>query len=274
MPELPEVETVVRSLKNSIIDKQILSCFVTEKLFRKIKPNFKNDELIELVVKNCVRRAKYILIRLSKNYTLLLHLGMSGKILLQDKLAYNIHNHLVIKFTDESYFVFNDPRRFGLIQLFKNSDLKHNLQLKNQGYEPLGKQFSPNVLYDICSKYRTAIKSLLMNAKLISGIGNIYANEALYCAGIHPLKASNSLSKCECNRLYECIIDVLKSAIASKGSTLRDYVTSTGQMGGFQHYFKVYAKDGLNCFKCSNKIEKIIIAGRSTYFCNSCQPKK
>lgn len=271
MPELPEVHTVVEGLKSVILGKTIESCYLTDKHFRGAKLLFNPNDLLGLTVKSCKRRAKYILIGFTNNSTLLLHLGMSGKALAASSFKESIHNHLIIKFTDLFYLIFNDPRRFGMIKLIGADGLADEPLLVSLGLEPLEKEFTARALHDFCLDSKSPIKSLLMNNKFIVGVGNIYASEALFDAGIMPNRPANTLSYNEAIILHKAIIKVLQLAISSGGSTLRDYADSRGQSGNFQHYFNVYGKNGLGCVKCSDLVKKIVIGNRSTFYCSTCQ---
>jgi formamidopyrimidine-DNA glycosylase len=176
------------------------------------------------------------------------------------------HDHLILGLGDHT-LVFNDPRRFGLIDYTENiRDLD-----KKCGIEPLDAEFTVDALRSLLAKCSKNIKNFLLDGTKIAGIGNIYASEALYDSGIHPLRAANTLKPSETRELHKNIITVLKAAIKSGGSTLRDYVRSDGDVGGFQHHFKVYGKNGEQCGKCGNSIEKLVISGRSTFLCPKCQ---
>jgi formamidopyrimidine-DNA glycosylase len=269
MPELPEVQTVVSGLSQTIVGKTIENYRYSGKSFRGKKALIDPQTLIASTIKKCLRRAKYILLELSNNYTLLIHLGMSGKLLFQSSDLK--HDHLVLVFKDNTTLRFNDPRRFGILKVIKTNDLDNEPLLKNLGVEPLEPEFTTYTLGEICKNKNSPIKSVLMNANQIVGIGNIYASEALFDARILPNRKASTLSSKEISSLYISIVKVLTIAIQSGGSTLRDYVRSNGDVGYFQHQFKVYGRHDKPCTHCGFHIQKTIMSGRSTYSCNKCQ---
>lgn len=269
MPELPEVQTVVAGLKSTIIGKVITNCYSSGQTFRGRKMVIEQEKIIGSLVTSCKRRAKYILIGLSNGHTLLIHLGMSGKILLSKKELK--HDHLVLTFGDGDTLRFNDPRRFGVAKLIAANMVHQDPLLKNLGFEPLEPEFNKEALGAICQRRSAPIKSVLLNANLVVGIGNIYASEALFEAGILPIRAARTLKAAELASLHASIIRVLLSAIKSGGSTLRDYVHVGGDVGYFQHQFKVYGKHSKPCSVCELLIQKVVISNRSTFYCRGCQ---
>ncbi|KIE05345.1 Formamidopyrimidine-DNA glycosylase [Candidatus Jidaibacter acanthamoeba] len=270
MPELPEVETVKNSLY-PIIGKKILSINTSGKKFRITPPaNFCNL-LLNKRITDLTRRSKYILIHLEDENILVIHLGMSGKILLNTETHNNKHNHLEIDLTGDNRLIFNDARRFGLYTVIPGSEINtHNL-FKNLGVEPLTPALNPGYLHKIFKNRAAPIKPLLMDASLIVGVGNIYAAESLFRAKISPLRAAKSLNEGEIATLCEMIKIILFEAIESGGSTLRDYVRSSGDIGYFQHKFKVYGRVGQECYICEEVILNNKMAGRSTFYCPKCQ---
>lgn len=271
MPELPEVETVVRGLKGSIVNEVIETLELSNKFFRVPYPIDFISQVTGAKVKNIHRKAKYILIDLSNSRHIIIHLGMSGKILVGRNLTVKIHDHARFSFISGKQLVFNDPRRFGLITLINSQELdKHNLFV-NLGIEPLTKAFNVLELQKLVANCRLAIKLFLMDATRIVGIGNIYANEILFRSNINPQKPANSLDTEECKKICQNTKAVLNEAIASGGSTLKDYVQSSGNTGYFQHKFLVYGKEDQPCIKCATKIQKTVMGGRSTFYCPGCQ---
>ncbi len=269
MPELPEVETVVRGLRGQIVGREILNLQLSDKRLRIDFP--KNiQEIVGCKIESVVRRSKYILINLNNNRVIVIHLGMSGKLLFGAKLAENKHNHVMISLGSET-LVYNDPRRFGLVTLVANDEFETHPLFNELGVEPLTDAFDANMLKSLVRNKVGNIKSFIMNAKYIVGVGNIYACESLFYSGIHPLRQPKSLTDVELQKLVINIKKVLQAAIESGGSTLRDYVRSNGDVGSFQHEFAVYGKKGKPCKACNTKIEMIRIAGRSTFFCGICQ---
>lgn len=273
MPELPEVETICIGLSNNILNKTISKVdLLTGLSLRKPIPENLHQKLVNLKIVNILRRSKYIQIFLEKEIVLLIHLGMSGKLLLKDSnYTLQKHDHLQLILSDQQYLIYNDPRRFGLIELINANALTTHPLLASLGIEPLSKEFSQNKLQEVLAGKKSSIKQTLMNNKFIVGIGNIYASESLYKTAVSPLRASESLNLNEINLLHKNIVEVLNKAISSGGSSLRDYENISGEKGFFQNTFNVYGRNGLDCLKCSTKIVKITQAGRSSFYCPSCQ---
>ncbi len=281
MPELPEVETVCTELRGSILGRSFTNIEARRPNIRLPIPDLSG--LVDLKIAKIERRAKYILInfqptanRPKKNPspaprdlspTLVIHLGMSGKILIGRGMEPKKHDHVIFQLDDGREMVFNDARRFGVVTL-----LDHAPKLLSVlGPEPFDDKFSPQYLYDALKTRKSPVKPILMDQALVVGVGNIYASEALHRSNISPLRAANKVSKRECEMLIGNIRNVLAEAIESGGSTLRDYVRSTGDSGYFQHNFAVYGRDKKPCNSCQKPIEKIVQAGRSSFYCKSCQ---
>jgi formamidopyrimidine-DNA glycosylase len=270
MPELPEVETIKNGL-NDILFKKIIKV-TSSGLKLRGELDLKILSSIEgYVFAKIRRRAKFIIIEVEKsNLLLIIHLGMTGKLLLKNSHEFKKekHDHLTIQFKD-SYLVFNDIRRFGMIWLIK---AEQELDFfSNYGPEPLSSDFSGDYLFKALTNKKAPIKSAIMDNTIVVGVGNIYACESLFKARINPLTPSNILTMEQCNHLVKEIIVTLEEAIKAGGSSLKDYVKSDGSTGYFQHNFLVYGRAGKNCVKCSSVIEKIKIAGRSSFFCPNCQ---
>lgn len=273
MPELPEVETVMRGLTTQL-QGQIIER--VETLREGLRFPFP-ENLIELLegsrITSLTRRAKYILCRLENEWQLLLHLGMSGKILVYEQARDVIakHDHLLLWLENGSEIAFNDPRRFGIVDVIAPCNENEHPLLKHLGVEPLTDAFNGDYLFEKLSKRQMAIKPALMDAKMVVGVGNIYASEALFRSHIHPEKKANKLNKKQCDALAKAVKEVLQAAILSGGSTLRDYVRSSGDVGYFQHQFQVYGREKEPCQRCTTPIERIVQTGRSTFFCRHCQ---
>jgi formamidopyrimidine-DNA glycosylase len=224
------------------------------------------------------RRAKYILIHFGREI-LVIHLGMSGRMNVHhDMKGYKLekHDHMVMIMKDGAGAVFNDPRRFGMVLLLEESELAAHKSFKALGPEPLDKNFTGELLYEAIHRKRAPIKTVLLDQHVVAGIGNIYACEALFAAGIDPRKQAADVSKKKAHELCAAIKDVLKRAIAAGGSSLKDYRQADGSLGYFQHGFKVYDREGEPCPSCkkggkSSVIQRITQAGRSTFYCPSCQ---
>ena len=285
MPELPEVEIVKKSLKKNVKDKKILDVIVTNRNLR-----FKVDEDFEKILKNrkiqnVNRYAKNIILELNGNIYVIIHLGMTGTFhLIRNNILKNTnlsfyqskdlpikHNHIVLIFK-KFRVIYNDPRRFGFFKLLKDEE-SFKLYLKNIGYEPLDKNFNLKYLKKSILFRKKCIKSILLDQKIISGIGNIYANEILFHSGLNPRKKGLKLKDFELKYLYKYSKLVLKKAILKGGSSIRDFRNTEGAKGSFQDNFKVYDKDNHNCpnKKCNYKIKKINISNRSTFYCENCQ---
>jgi formamidopyrimidine-DNA glycosylase len=271
MPELPEVETVVTQLRPSLIAQTINSVQLSKKKLRLPYPIDFEELVSGCIVTNVQRRAKYILITLSNNKTIVIHLGMSGILLCADEPFVAKHSHAFFTLGNQKILTYHDPRRFGLITLIENANINIHPLFKNLGEEPLTSEFNGDFLSKHLANKKQPIKTSIMDAAIVVGVGNIYASESLFMASINPLRPANSLSIEECNKLATAIKKVLQAAIASGGSSLRDYTTPSGASGYFQHKFMVYGRQTNTCYTCHDKIIKIIQAGRSTFFCPTCQ---
>jgi formamidopyrimidine-DNA glycosylase len=216
------------------------------------------------------RRAKYILAGLDDGWTLLLHLGMSGRLVL-DGPPRDPHEHLTLRFEDGTLLRLVDPRRFGAVDLWPTDRLGEHPFLRGLGVEPLEPGFDGKTLLDLLRGRRTPLKTALMDQRLVAGIGNIYANEALFRARLSPRRLALTIGPERADRLARGIKAVLEAAIAKGGTTLRDYVQTNGELGSFQNDFRVYERAGEPCPICGRPIRRIVLAGRSTYFCGRCQ---
>jgi formamidopyrimidine-DNA glycosylase len=197
---------------------------------------------------------------------------MSGKIVVHPTPpTLKKHDHVIITFDDNYHLTFNDPRRFGIVTYDKTNTINDHDLLKKLGPEPLTETFDGHYLHHVLSSKKAAIKTTIMDSHVIVGVGNIYAAESLFRSRISPTKVSNTLTQKECETLCQQIKEVLRDAITSGGSTLRDYVRSSGDSGYFQHHFQVYGRENEPCFQCQNPIKKIRQTGRSTYYCPQCQ---
>jgi len=281
MPELPEVETIKRGLKAKIINKKISKVQVkTPTLIKIPQPDEFINQLKGALVINVESRGKYIIICLNTMYRLVIHLGMSGRLIYQSdtlsffkKLRINEkHNHIFFFFRDGSKIVYNDVRKFGKMWLLKKNEKLPRIE--SLGFEPLDPSFTFNKLFQLFNeKGKVNIKSFLINQKNIAGIGNIYANEILFQAGIHPLRKANSLTKKETKRLYLNIKNILSKAIAYGGTTMIDesYLDLNGKKGEYGKEIMVYGKKAGKCPVCGKPLEVIRIENRSTFICSNCQ---
>ena len=270
MPELPEVETICLALKKNIKSREINEFEIFNRNLRwkidnKIKKNLNNNTLIEIS-----RKGKYLLLTF-RNGTLIIHLGMTGVLRLfseNEILKIHNHDHYQITFKDGIKLRYNDIRKFGSIHWSKK--VENNLLIKNLGVEPLSDEFSSDYLFKIGKKRKTAIKNLIMNQKIVTGIGNIYACESLFLAKIHPNKKSNRLNKQNYVNLVSSITEVLYIAIKNGGSSIKDFRKIDGQPGYFHQKLSVYGKKACPC-KLNTEIKKIKISGRTSFFCGKCQ---
>ena len=218
------------------------------------------------------RRAKYLLLELEGGSTLVVHLGMSGRLTLLDaSRPVKKHEHASFLLSSGRTLRFRDPRRFGLLFALPTADLTSDRHFCNLGAEPLETAFSGAFLRDRCRGRRAPVKSFLMDARNVVGLGNIYVTEALYRAGVHPLRSVARLSAARWERLAESIQAVLDQAIAEGGTTLRDFRNAEGSQGYFQVSLAVYGREGEECSACGRAIRRVVLAGRSTFYCTRCQ---
>jgi len=274
MPELPEVETVRNGLKDILIGQTLQTVHIYQEKLRYCVP----QQLKQLLPCNKVlgfdRRAKYLLLRVAEG-SVLIHLGMSGSLrwLETFELAKK-HDHVDFVFEDGGCLRFHDPRRFGLILWHPGNDSTTHRLLKSLGPEPLTAEFNATYLYEISRNKRRAIKTFLMDNHIVVGVGNIYANEALFQAGIAPQQHAGTLTIADYNRLVKIIKQVLAKAIEAGGTTLQDFVNGHGSPGYFQQQLFVYGREGQACFKCKTPILNKKIGQRSSFYCPLCQPER
>lgn len=270
MPELPEVETIRRGLITHLQGVSIQGAIVRCPKLRWSIPVDLHEQLFDETIINILRRGKYLLFQLTKN-TLIVHLGMSGSLrLLQANKPLVPHDHLDVLLNSGQLLRYNDPRRFGAILMTEKNWEQHPL-LQSIGIEPLDQAFTGNYFKQISIRHKAPIKSFLMNSKMIAGVGNIYAAEALFLANIHPLKPANHLTDSECELLVQAIKDVLQKAIIAGGTTLKDYVNSEGKPGYFSQQLAVYGQAGSPCRRCGQVLQSITMGNRNTVFCGECQ---
>ncbi len=273
MPELPEVETIKTAIERSIGSSNIVKVSVNNKNLREKIPEDFADKVEGARITGYQRRAKYIIITLDNGLSVILHLGMSGKIKISDTLPELVkHDHVVIE-TDKGVIVLNDARRFGILTYCPTEELCGHRFFKKIGLEPFDKALTADYLLAKFKNKKIPVKIALLDQSIITGIGNIYASEALYQAGILPVKEAGSLNREDCRILIEKVIAVLNQAIAAGGSTLKDYQKPDGSLGYFQNKHCVYNKTGQKCPHCccdinqTGGIQKIVLGGRSTFFC-------
>jgi formamidopyrimidine-DNA glycosylase len=282
MPELPEVETIMRGVSLFLEGATIKKVSLNRPDLRWPFPENFADRLSEAKVLGLKRRSKYILVDLSTYETLLIHLGMSGRILISGSKIGNFlrepakvskHDHVVFELNDGTIITYNDPRRFGAMDLAKTSDLNNHKFLKKLGPEPLGNNFNSDYLRTSLSKKESPIKNVLLDQSVVSGLGNIYVCEALFMSGISPKKKAFKVSKSKCEELVQNIRKILNAAIQAGGSSLKDFTDIQGNSGYFQFEFYVYGRDSQRCKtrNCGRNIKRIFQSGRSSFYCPNCQ---
>jgi formamidopyrimidine-DNA glycosylase len=268
MPELPEVETIVRDLRQYIVGRAIKGArFANKTVWRQGAPPGK--ALAGAVIEKIDRRGKNILIRLSNNRVMITHLGMTGRLTynrLEDEIKR--HTHLLLDL-DLGQIRFNDPRRFGYLDLVNSREVNRLDYISALGPDALS--IPRQEFIELIRSKRRIIKSLLLDQSVLAGMGNIYSDEALFMAGIHPRRVSATLSKERAGRLHEAMITVLNRAIGARGSSMNDYVDARGEKGSFQNQHQVYGREGKPCKRCGRRIKREVIGSRSAHFCAGCQ---
>jgi formamidopyrimidine-DNA glycosylase len=267
MPELPEVETISRKLKPDLIGRTILSAdlrWPRTLAFpspRKFKAQVQGQKILEVG-----RRAKFLIVQLT-DFQLLVHLRMSGDLSIRDStIRPETHDRLVIKLSGDKSLVFNDTRKFGRVWLLADPAVL----FRDLGPEPLSEDFTPGWLSAALRLRRRQLKPLLLDQSFLAGLGNIYADEALHLAGLHPLRTSDTINSAEAGRLHKAIRRTLEKGIEKNGASI-DWVY---RGGGFQNHFRVYGRTGQPCRKCGTPIERLLVGQRSTHFCPKCQPNE
>jgi formamidopyrimidine-DNA glycosylase len=283
MPELPEVETVRRGLLPAMEGRRIARAEVRRPDLRWPFPERMADRLTGARVQGIGRRSKYLLVELDSGETLLVHLGMSGRMLVGGRVLGEYvhdtgaedspHDHVVLHMEDGPRVTFNDARRFGVMDLWPSADIANHRLLRALGPEPLGNAFGADLLARAFRGKAAPVKAALLDQGVVAGLGNIYVSEALARAGIHPRRAAGRIGRDRLERLAPAIRAVLEEAIEAGGSTLRDHRQADGGMGAFQHRFRAYDREGRPCLTegCGGTVRRIVQSGRSTYYCPGCQ---
>jgi len=273
VPELPEVETVRSSLQRSLTARRVIGVDVRERRLRTLlRPAELRRRLVGRHIEGVRRRAKYLLVYLSDHQVLVVHLGMSGRLsYVLDSEPLESHTHVRIQFDSGKELRFRDPRRFGMIFLVHESRLTAHPRFARLGVEPLDDGFSPQYLQERSRGVRKPIKNFLMDSAVVVGVGNIYASEALYVAGVHPARHAGRLSRRSWERVHAAVRDTLHRALRAGGTTLNDFHDADGSEGTFQVELSVYGRDGGACLRCPGTIRRIVQAGRSTFYCVRCQ---
>ena len=272
MPELPEAETIVRDLQRRVTGRRIESVKVhkADVLSRSTPEQFRR-RLKGRRIESVGRRAKNIIIRLDADLVLVINLGMTGRTVSSDAVRAGELKHVAVRFLldDGREILYDDARRFGRLELFTATQWAE--RDAHFGVEPLSPEFTAEQLFAGLKQSRVPVRNWLLDQARIAGVGNIYANEALYRAGIRPSRRSNLITRAEAARLRDTIRDVLSEAIAKRGTTLSDYRDASGEEGGFQPLLQVYGREGEPCPRCGSTIRRTVITNRSAFYCPKCQ---
>lgn len=267
MPELPEVETIRRDLAKSILHKTLRSIDVPDPFVLRNPTAQFIKALNKQTIKAVSRRGKALIIEFSNGYHLVVQLMMTGQLVVSD--SPHKHTRVVFTFTDNTKLLYNDVRRFGQLRAVKDlKDVKHFSIL---GPEPFDKTFNPQFIVDYTRTSKRPIKTLLLDHTFVAGIGNIYACEILFRARISPTRASGKITAAEAKFIHHQIVDVLNEAIKHRGSSMRNYRDAKGEEGNFKKLISVYARQDKPCVVCKKPVVRIVQAGRSTFYCASCQ---
>jgi formamidopyrimidine-DNA glycosylase len=280
MPELPEVETVRRGLAPAMEGRRIIRVVTRRADLRFPFPANFDQRLTGAKLTQMGRRAKYLVGDLSTGEALVMHLGMTGRFTVWDKKIGQYvhetagnpkHDHVVFELEDGATVTFNDPRRFGSMDLWPAGELDSYPAFDGMGPEPLSNQFSGAVLREAFRGKKTPVKSALLDQRVVAGLGNIYVAEALFRAGVHPEKLAGSISGTRVERLAVAVRQVIAEAIEAGGSSISDFAAADGSLGYFQHRFQVYDREGEPCVACTKPVRRIVQAGRSSFYCAKCQ---
>ena len=273
MPELPEVETIRRQLEPELLGRRIESVRVLDARWtRPVAPSQVEGGSAGRRIEAVSRRGKYLLLGLEGDRWLVIHLRMTGNLVLTDRDAERRHLRAAITLDDGRHLLFTDVRRFGTGVVIEDEQLERYL-LPRAGIEPLSEGLTAESLERLAAGRRAPLKSFLMGQAGIAGIGNIYADEALHRARLHPLSPAGSMRLEHCERLRAGIVGALEAGLASGGASVDDYLDARGERGTMQDEFLVHRREGLPCSRCGEEIRRIVLAGRSTYFCPGCQTR-
>ncbi|MBS3811904.1 MAG: DNA-formamidopyrimidine glycosylase [Halanaerobiales bacterium] len=274
MPELPEVQTIVTGLNEILKGKTITNTYIYDDMVIGY-PDKKQfiEKSKDKKIMSISRRGKYIIVNFDNNqYRLVIHLRMSGKLLYKERQeGREKHTHVVFEFNDNTDLRFNNVRKFGRLYFIEDDKFENAGNIDNLGLEPLSDKFSLKLFKEMLDKRKGMIKPLLMNQEFIAGIGNIYADEALFLAEIRPDRKANNLKEKEIKALYKQLRKILRKGIKMGGTSISDYVNALGETGKFQKELNVYQREGQKCKICGEEIQKKKISGRSTRFCPNCQ---
>lgn len=276
MPELPEVESLRRVLAGSALGRTIVRASIKEKRLRRPVDGGFAQAIGGRTIEALRRRAKYLLFELSGGKSLIVHLGMSGSLTYR-KSGFNRgrfdskHDHIFLHLDDGAALVYNDPRRFGLMKIVDHEALERLPEFRAIGPEPMSAGFSANYLAGKARGKKVAIKNLIMDQRVVAGIGNIYASEILFRAGVRPTRRAGRTRRSEIERIVAATRAILKSAIGSRGTTFRSYFDSRGEPGEFSRKLRVYGRAGEPCYACSTGIKDVVVGQRASFYCPQCQ---
>ena len=269
MPELPEVETTKRGIEPYLRNQTIEKIKVRNNKLRIPFNQSLAKNIINTEIKEIKRRAKYIIFEFSNSFSIVIHLGMTGNLRVSKQIKYLKHDHIIFYLSSGNVLIYNDVRRFGLIQVYRTNE--SFFLLDNNGPDPFEKGANADYLFNKIKNSTASIKSILLNHKVISGIGNIYASEILFATNISPTRKGKEVSYDECKKILKESKKILLKAIKAGGTTLNDYFNAESKPGYFKIQLKAYGRDGEKCSNCESKILKITQNGRSTYFCKESQ---
>ncbi|MGP1451266.1 MAG: DNA-formamidopyrimidine glycosylase [Metamycoplasmataceae bacterium] len=273
MPEMPEVNIVIKALKEVVLNKQILKVQIKEnKMLRNSNPDEFNEFLNNESILNIDQLGKYIIFELSNHKYLISHLAMTGKYFFyKNKYFPKIHDHIIFYLNDNDFLVFNDYRKFGFFYLKTKDTLKNTNPLNKLGFMPNEALKNIDFLFNKIQKIKKPIKTLILDQTFLLGWGNIYADETLYKCKISPFRPANSLTKQELINIISIGNEIMLDSISKGGSSVKTYTSLNNQKGSYQNYLKVYGKDGQKCFECNSIIIKTNLNGRGTNYCPNCQ---
>lgn len=272
MPELPEVETVRRELNQMVVNRKIIDIEVRyDKIIVGDVATFKK-QLIGVTITDIGRRAKYLLFHFDNNLTMISHLRMEGKYQVRNNLSdFDKHVHVIFYLDNGTYLGYRDVRKFGRMQVVPHSEELKTKGLAKLGPEPLTAEYTYESLVDGLKRHKKNIKATLLDQQVVSGLGNIYVDEVLWMAKIHPEEPADKVTETQMKALYPAINQEIKTAISAGGTTIRSYLDANGHKGSFQLQLNVYGKEGTPCKRCGTTIKKIKVSGRGTHLCPHCQ---
>ncbi|MGC1679498.1 MAG: bifunctional DNA-formamidopyrimidine glycosylase/DNA-(apurinic or apyrimidinic site) lyase [Candidatus Binataceae bacterium] len=276
MPELPEVESLRRILRRSAVGRVITGARISQIALRRKPPGDFTAQITGRKIREIARRAKYLIVDLDGDHIILVHLGMSGSLTHRrpgfDGADFDPrHDHIEFFLDDETRLVFNDPRRFGIVRLMARDAMAASAELRAIGPEPFSKAFNAKYLSDKARGRRAAIKNLIMDQRIVAGVGNIYASEILFHARVRPTRRAGKVTAAEMEKISAFTREVLRAAIGSRGTTFRSYRDSKGRPGRFAARLQVYGREGKRCYTCSTAIRNVVVGQRASFYCPRCQ---